>query len=155
MAETLMDSSPRTLKLLAAVLWYVGGVVLLAKGISLLGQAIALRNDVIWPIVAVVVGFSVGCIKVRYLFSRACRKNLARIEALPRPQLWQFYRPGFLLFLMAMILLGRYLSESAQGHYGGLLAVATLDLSLATALLGSSYIFWQTPALPSGETHQP
>ena len=77
--------------------------------------------------------------------------GVIRNEDFEQPRFWQFYRPGFLLFLCAMIVLGRYLSVSAQGSYAGLLGMSTLDLSLATALLGSSYVFWQTPAQVSSQ----
>ncbi len=36
-----------------------------------------------------------------------------------------------------MILLGAWLSKTAEGNYGMLLAVASLDLSLSIALFGS------------------
>lgn len=140
----MFDTSARSLKILAAVLWVSGGLVLLLKGGSLLWQAVDLRQGLAWPALAVISALLIGSLKVRFIFSNSCRKNLRRIEALPTPRWWQFYRPGFLLFLCAMIVLGRYLSISAQGSYAGLLGMATLDLSLATALLGSSYVFWQT-----------
>ncbi len=42
-----------------------------------------------------------------------------------------------------MILLGAVLSRMAHGHYAFLIGVAALDFSIAMALLGSSYVFWQ------------
>ncbi len=147
----MFDTSARSLKILAAALWYSGGLVLLLKGGSLLWQAMDLRQGLAWPALGVISAVLIGSLKVRFIFSNSCRKNLRRIEALPQPRLWQFYRPGFLLFLCAMIVLGRYLSVSAQGNYVGLLGMATLDLSLATALLGSSYVFWQVPVQASSQ----
>lgn len=145
----MIDTSTSSLKILAAVLWYSGGLVLLFKGGSLLWQAVALRQGLAWPVLALISALLIGSLKVRFIFSKSCRNNLRRIDQLPRPRWWQFYRPGFLLFLCAMIVLGRYLSLSAQGNYAGLLGMATLDLSLATALLGSSYVFWQAPVQAS------
>ena len=46
------------------------------------------------------------------------------------------------LFLAAMIILGGTLSGLAQGNYAGLVAMAVLDFSLATALLASGRLFW-------------
>ena len=141
----MFDCSWRTLKILAALVWYIGGVVLLLKGIGQLERALDLRSGYTWPGFAMVAGVLLGIVKGRFLFAHACRKNLARIEALQQPKLWQFYRTGFFLFIFSMILLGRFLSWSATGHYPALLGMAILELSLATALLGSSYIFWQKP----------
>ena len=142
---TLFSVSPRSLKILAALLWYSGAMVLLFKGLGFLKMAIGLQAGWAWPGVALACALLFGSLKVHYIFKRSCRKNLQRIASLRDAKLWQFYRPGFFVFLCAMIVLGRYVSISAQGNYAGLLAVATLDLSLATALFGSSYVFWQTP----------
>jgi hypothetical protein len=62
---------------------------------------------------------------------------LARIESLAEPKPWQFFRPGFFLFLFSMILLGAWLSHRASGNYGMLLTVSSIDLTLSVALLGS------------------
>jgi hypothetical protein len=40
-----------------------------------------------------------------------------------------------------MILLGATLSNLAAGSYPALIAVATLDISIGTALLGSAAVF--------------
>ena len=42
-----------------------------------------------------------------------------------------------------MILGGAVLSRLAHGRYAFLIGVATLDLTIAVALVGSSYVFWQ------------
>ena len=148
----LFDTSFQTLKILAALVWYIGGVVLLYKGLGQLERALDLRPGFTFPALAAATGVLIGVLKGRLVFGHACRKNLARITTLPRPRLWQFYRPRFFLFMFTMIMLGRYLSSSAQGLYGGLLAMAILELSLAVALLGSSYIFWLQADLPEKET---
>jgi hypothetical protein len=135
--------SRRTLYILAAIVWHIGGVVLLIKAASLLAKADSLRPEQNWQWIFVVFGLLLGLLKARYLFSKFCRKNLARIDALEQPRLWQFFRPRFFLMLSVMILAGATLSRLAAGHYRSLLGVATLDLSLAIALLGSGLIFWR------------
>ena len=95
---------------------------------------------------AVGVALLAGGLKARFLFSRNCEKNLARIAALEQPMVWQFFRPGFFVFLAAMILVGATLSRLAHGRYAMLIGVAALDLALAVALLGSSYVFWREKA---------
>jgi len=135
--------SSRSLEVLAAIVWYGGGISLLLKGSSLLVEANALRPGQGWPWLAVVVGMLFGYLKARYLFSKSCQRNLNRIAALDRPRIWQFFRPGFFAALMIMIFIGVTLSRLAHNHYPFLIGVSILDLSIGIALLGSSYIFWQ------------
>jgi hypothetical protein len=142
----MFSASTRTLKILAAVLWYSGAIVLLTKGASLLLEADALQPGRNWTWLTLVLGLSIGWLKVKFIFRRACQKNLARIALLSEPKIWQFYRPGFLLFLAAMIIIGSTLSRMAHGNYPFLIAMVILDFSLATALFGSSVVFWQQPA---------
>ncbi len=137
--------SKRVVKAVAAAVWLSGAVVLYLKSASLLVQAHALQTDGYWWFAAVITAIVIGAIKARYLFSRFCRKNLDRIAALERPQLWQAFRPRFYLFLFAMILLGSMLSKLAAGSYPALIAVAMLDISIATALLGSAAAFRSPP----------
>jgi len=133
----MFAASPRTLKILAAVLWYSGAIVLLGKGTTLLLEADALQPGRNWTWLTVVLGLSIGWLKVKFIFRRACQNNLARISLLSEPKIWQFYRPGFLLFLAAMIIIGSTLSRMAHGNYPFLIAMVTLDFSLATALFGT------------------
>ena len=142
----MFSASTRTLKILAAVLWYSGAVVLLSKGTSLLLEADALQPGRNWTWLTVALGLSIGWLKVIFIFRRACQKNLASISLLGEPKIWQFYRTGFLLFLAAMIIIGSTLSRMAHGNYPFLIAMATLDFSLATALFGSSFVFWKQQA---------
>jgi hypothetical protein len=153
-----MTVSRRTLNILAAVVWYIGGFVLLVKGGSLLLEADSLRPEQNWPWIFVAVGLLLGGLQARYMFSRSCRKNLDRIKALDYPRIWQFFRPRFFLLLALMILTGATMSRLAQGHYRSLIAVGALDLSLAMALLGSSIVFWQHRAFaytPEPHVHEP
>ncbi len=139
----MLTTSTRTLQILSAVVWYIGGVVLLVKGGSLLSEAAALQPARSWPVVAVVAGLIAGSLQGRFLFRKSCQKNLDRIARLQRPRIWEFFRPGFFLALLLMILTAATLSRLAHGNYAFLIAVALLDLSIATALLVSSYVFWK------------
>ena len=135
---------------LASAVWHIGGIVLLLKGASLLGEADSLRPQQSWQWIFAIAGLLLGLLKARFLFSKFWHKNATRIEALEDPQLWQFFRPGFFLMLALMILAGATLSRLAAGHYPSLIGVATLDLSLAMALLGSGLIFWRQQLVFAG-----
>ena len=139
----MLTVSTLTLKIFAAITWYIGGFVLLLKGGMLLIQAAAMKPGQSWPWLAVVAGLLIGGVKAKFIFSGSCRKNLERIATLHQPKAWLFFRPGFFVFLICMILLGATLSRVAQGHYNTSISVGILDISIGTALLGSSYIFWK------------
>ncbi len=139
----MFDTSARTLKTLAGIIWYGGGLVLLIKSWTLLAEAFARRPDSVGPWGVVLAGIVFGALKARYLFSGLCRKNLLRIESLKQPKIWQFFRGRFFFFLMIMIVLGISLSRWAQHGYVFLLCVAALDFSIGVALMGSGYMFWK------------
>ncbi|HIJ26588.1 MAG: hypothetical protein HOI61_08650 [Gammaproteobacteria bacterium] len=130
------------LKWLAAMTWYLGGTILLLKARSLLSESTLIEPESSAFIWSMVCGLSIGLLKARYLFNKSCRHNLARIQQLQQPRLWQFFRPRFFLFLVLMVLLGTLLSRMAHGNFNLLIGVATLDLSLATALFTSGTLFW-------------
>ncbi len=134
------------LHVLAALVWYAGGIALLLKGGSLLTEAEAIDPGRIWPWLAGMIALFLGGLKARFIFGRSIKRNLARIAALDRPKVWQFFSPGFFAGLAAMIATGASLSRLAQGNYAFLLAVAVLDLAIAVALLGSSIVYWQQRA---------
>jgi len=142
----LPTASTRSLNALAALVWHVGGIVLLLKGGSLLAEAAALRPGLAWPWFAVGTALLFGGLKAKFLFSRSCDRNLARIAALDQPRIWQFFEPGFFVVLAVMIVTGAALSRLAHSHYSFLLGVAVLDLGVSIALLGSSYVFWREKA---------
>jgi len=136
-----MRVSSLTLKNLAALTWISGAMVLLLKGAALVIEARELRPGSLLNHVPLLVGPAIGLLKARFLFSKSCRKNLARIDTLPDPKLWQFFRPGFFLSLISMVLLGVCLSRLAHGLYGMLIGVSALDISISVALLGSFHTF--------------
>ncbi len=130
------------------MVWYSGAVVLSYKSSRLLLEAHVLNSNQLWIWLAVLAGIIISLLKARYLFNRVCIKNLKRIYTLKNPQLWQFYRTRFYFFLLAMILLGRYISWLAHGNHAALLSMAIVEVSLATALLTSSHCFWKEQHSP-------
>lgn len=137
-----MIVSHRTLKVLAAIVWYIGPVILFLKGGDLVRQALEIQPESCALSLSWLLGVSVGVIKTRFIFNKANRKNLTRIDALENPKVWQFYRPQFFLFLFLMMLFGATMSRMAEGSYAFLVSVAVLDISIGTALLLSSWQFW-------------
>jgi hypothetical protein len=135
--------SHRSLRILAALVWYGGSIALLLKGSSLLLEADALKPEQEWLWVAALAGFILGGLKGKFLFNRSCRNNLERVSTLARPRLWQFFRPRFFFFMTLMILFGATLSKIAHNNYPFLICVAIIDLSIAVALLWSSRTFWK------------
>ena len=148
----MFHASARNLVILSALFWYGGGFVLLIKGASLALAACRLDSGGFWPGAALAAGVVIGSIKARWLFAGSCRKNLSRIYALAQPRWWQFFRPGFFVFLALMIAAGTMLSRLSQGSYLLLLAVALLDISVAVGLIGSSYVYWKNCHAPSRTT---
>ena len=135
--------SHRSLRLLAALVWYGGCIALCFKAIRLLVEAEALKPEEDWLWMVVLGGLIVGVLKGELLFSRSCQKNLVRINALARPQMWQFFRPSFFLFMTIMILSGATLSRLAHNSHPFLIVVAFIDLTIAVALFLSSRHFWK------------
>ena len=139
----MFNTSTRTLKLLASLVWYSGAIVLSFKSIIMLTEAHAINPGQTRTWLTIAAGLLFGAIKAKYLFTKVCIKNLNRIEALKNPKLWEFYRLRFFFFLSTMILLGRFISQQAHGDYSMLVTMALIEISLATALLGSSFCFWK------------
>ena len=106
-------------------------------------EAAAIKPDKHWPWTAAASAVLIGGIKAKYLFTKICIKNLNRIDALKKPKLWEFYRVRFFIFLITMIVLGNFISRHAHGNYSMLVTMALIEISLATALLGSSFCFWK------------
>ncbi|MCF6238231.1 MAG: hypothetical protein L3J79_05380 [Candidatus Marinimicrobia bacterium] len=138
-----MIVSHRTLKILAAILWYIGVYILLTKGWELARDAHDLEPTKRGQLISWLGGISVGLVKTRFIFRRSCARNMARIDALEAPKVWQFYRYQFFFALSLMTMLGAFLSRVSQGNHTFLVGVAILDISIGTALLLSSWIFWK------------
>jgi hypothetical protein len=139
----LLIVSNKTLRILAAIVWYIGSIVLFIKGSSLLIEAKHINISLNWHLIAFVIALVIGMIKTKYIFIKACKKNIDRINNLVNPKVWQFYRTGFFILLIIMIITGAILSNLVHGKYIMLILVGSLDISISTALLGSSYIFWK------------
>ena len=136
----------RTLNVLAALVWCLGGVILLVKGGKLLAGAASIFPGSLWPWVAAVAGLFLGAVKGKFLFSRSCKNNLVRISSLRHPRIWQFFSPGFFALLFLMIAAGVVLSRLAHTSFAVLVGVVVLDLAIGAALLASSRVFWQQKA---------
>jgi len=145
-----MSVSHSVLRLLALFTWITGGVVLFLKGFALFTEADGLLPGAVLNYLPFAVAVVVGGLKARWLFLPSCRKNLTRISSLANPKLWQFFRPGFFIFLLCMVLLGVWLSGWASGSYLKLLAVASVDLTLSVALLGSLVGFGERKRIKEG-----
>ena len=83
------------LRILAALLWYIGSIVLLQKGTVLLFEAEVLKPEEGWPWQVVILGIFLGGIKAKFIFNKSCQKNLDRIGTLLKPKIWQFFRIRF------------------------------------------------------------
>jgi hypothetical protein len=135
---------------MAAAVWYVGAGVLLFRGSAyLVGTAEA---GALWGAVAAgAAGLATGMLRGRTLFLRANRRNLQRIDALPDPRAWQFFRPWFFAALVVMMAAGASLAWLAGLGTVPRLIVGGLELVIGTALLTSSIAFWR----PVGEDPAP
>jgi hypothetical protein len=140
----MFNPSPRTLKLLASLVWHSGFIILFIKSAHLFLEAEKIKPDQTWIWLALFSGLVLGSIKAKYLYVKICIKNLNRINVLQQPKIWNFYRIRFFIFLSLMIILGSFLSRLAQGNYTMLITMAIIELSVATALLGSSHCFWRS-----------
>ncbi len=141
-----MKVSHLTLIILAAFVWYSGGIALLFKGGALIKSAYLIDSQSLWTFAAPLIGVIAGLLKGWLLFSKSCKKNIQRIRSLSNPQVWQCFRPGMLIFLAIIIPAGAWMSRTAAGNYTYLCLVGALDLSISFALLTSSIVFLQLKA---------
>ena len=138
-----MKVSQRSLIIIAAIIWYAGGIALLLKGGALIKHVYLMDAESIWTVIASLVGIGAGLIKGSVFFSRSCKKNIERIKTITHPSVLQCFRPGMLIFLAIMISAGAWMSRAATGNYILLCLVGSLDLSISFALLTSSIVFWK------------
>ena len=114
---------------------------MLTKGVRL---ALELHDvGSLWAWVAPGIGIAIGVPKVIYMYDHFCKRNLDRIAALKDPKLWQFFRPGFFVFLASMIALAVLMSRYAMNSFAWLVFIVALDFSLATGLLVSMRGFFR------------
>lgn len=139
----MFHTTTSTLKILAALVWYLGVGVLVIKSFGLFLAANRIGAAPLWVLAAILGGIGIGLLKGKYLFLNVCRKNLIRIESLENPMIWQFYQARFFIFLGLMVTLGVTFAKLAQGDYKLLIPLAILELSVGVALLSSSRCFWQ------------
>ena len=146
-----MKVTQRTLLILAAFVWYAGGIALLFKGGALIKSAHLMDPQSFWAYGSGLSGIILGLVKGKFLFSKACSKNVKRIRGLENPRIWQCFRPGMLLFLAIIIPTGAWMSRAAAGNYTYLCIVGALDLSISFALLSSSIVMWQLKAFSASQ----
>ncbi|MFQ5687947.1 MAG: hypothetical protein ACE5GV_14955 [Candidatus Scalindua sp.] len=144
----MLTVSTRTLNVLAALVWYVGGIVLLIRGSTLLVEAHTLRPETYWICIVIAAGLCLGGFKGVFIFSKSCQKNIARVGAIKQPKVWQFFKPRFFVVLAVMIMFGATLSRLALTYnsYLFLIGVSIVDIDIGIALLWSSNIFWKQKA---------
>ncbi len=138
-----MNTSPRILTLLAMIIWYLGVVFLSIKSTKLFIASKDLGASTGAVSLAAAVAIIIGWLKGKTLFTAMWLKNLQRINNLENPKIHQFYRPRFFLFLALMISMGAILGRTAQGNVYFLVGLATLELSVGTALFISSFAFYK------------
>jgi hypothetical protein len=141
-----MKVSQLTLIVLAAFVWFSGGIALLLKGSALIKSAYAIDSQSLWTFAAPLLGVIAGLLKGKFLFSKSCKKNIKRIRLLDDPRVWHCFRPGMLIFLAIIIPAGAWMSRAAAGNFTYLCLVGALDLSISFALLTSSIVFLQMRA---------
>lgn len=138
----LLSCEKISLVRLAGLVWFVGVIVLLFKSSGIFIETVNIGAPFALTVTAVMSGLAIGAIKAKYLFIRLCRQNIKRIYALNSPKIWQFYRPRFFIFLFLMIAFGKYAYHISDTNCYLLLLLATLELSISTALLISIKCFW-------------
>ena len=138
----MLNVSTNTLKILAAVVWMIGAVILILKSGSLFFTAETIKPESNLILLGIILGLVIGGLKSRFLMTNFCRKNLIRINKLEEPKIYQFFTPGFFAALALMIIAGVLLSNLSQNNFSAALAVAIVDLTIGTGLLTSSRVFF-------------
>ncbi len=142
----MISVSKRTLNIIAATIWFIGATILLIKSIALMQRAEAIKPDKLWIFIPILLSLVFGSIKAKFVIRKSCNRNLKRIASLNEPKLYQFYSPAFFLLVLIMIAAGVTLGRFANNNFAFLISTATLDLSIAFALFGGVYFYWQQKA---------
>lgn len=133
----MMKTTPRTLAVLAGLVWVTGGISMVVVGIARLREALAAFPGRFEPWGVAAAALILGAIKARLVFVRFGRRNLARIRGLESPRIWQFFPAGFFAALALMIASAGLIHRMAAGGGTGNLVAAGIDLVVGAALLGS------------------
>jgi len=147
----VINTSKRTLIIFAASVWATGSFFLFRKGYYLLREAYDISSSTFDLTVILIIILTVGLIKSKCIMIKFCRKNIKRIDNLFEPKIHQFFEPKFFFLLLLMILSGTVSSKLVAGNYCFLLAVGGLDLSIATALITSSFVFLEKGRMKDNE----
>ena len=142
----MISVSKRTLNVIAATIWFIGATILLIKSIVLMQRAEAIKPEKIWIFIPIFLSLIFGSIKAKFVIRKSCNRNLKRIASLEEPKLHQFYSPAFFILVLIMIAAGVTLGRITNSNFAFLISAATLDLSIAFALFGGVYFYWQQKA---------
>lgn len=130
-------TTPKTLMILAGLVWSTGGIILMVVGIGRLGDALESFPGGFGPWAVAAAALLLGALKARLVFVRFGRRNRARIEGLESPRIWQFFPAGFFAALALMIASAGLIHRLAGAGGTGSLIAAAIDLAVGAALLGS------------------
>lgn len=127
-------------KWLSAVVWYIGGGMLLWKGSSWLIQAS--HTFAVWPLLLGATALAVGLLRGRTTFRKAVIRNLRRIRRLDSPRPWHVFRPWFFLAFVGMGVLAMLMGHLARTGYWGEVVVGSLDTVIGISLLTGATAHW-------------
>jgi len=142
----MISVSKRTLNIIAVCIWFVGVTILLMKSIVFIQRAEAIKPDRIWIFIPILLSLFFGSLKAKFVIRKSCNRNLKRIASLNKPKLHQFYSLPFFILVLIMIAAGVTLGRFSNNNFAFLISAATLDLSIAFALFGGVYFYWQQKA---------
>jgi len=111
----------------SGLLWLVGGVFLLHKGVSLVGSS--------WLLF---LGVALGFIKGRMVFAKTVQRIVKRIRSLSLPiRISQVYPPVYLAVIGVMVLFGvglRFVPEQVRG---------VIDVAVGSALIQGAILYFR------------
>lgn len=113
--------------LLSGLIWLVGGVFLLNKGVSYIGN-----SWLLFP------GVLLGFVKGRFVFAKTVQRIVKRIRGLPLPvRVSQVYPPIYLAVIGVMVLLSaalRFAPEQVRG---------VIDVAVGSALVQGAMLYFR------------
>jgi hypothetical protein len=113
--------------LCSGFLWLIGGIFLLNKGVSYIGNS--------WLLFA---GVLLGFVKGRFVFAKTVQRIVKRIQDLPLPiRISQVYPPIYLALIGVMVLLGaalRFAPEQVRG---------VIDVAVGSALVQGAMLYFR------------